>query len=179
MKRQVCSILFLLILVLPTVVTYTYFQYRRKEIKREVKLQLANLNFDDLVLLRFSNHELDAKVRWKHSKEFEFEGKMFDIIQLKKSKDSISFWCWLDKQETELNNKLNTLLVEVCRMDIPMQKQKLSFYQFYKSLYFLETKDLNLFNFQSIHNEEIYFSSNLYKFLAEKSLFRPPNNFSC
>lgn len=178
MKKQIISILFILVLVLPAVVSYTYFQYRKKEIKREVKLQLATLNFNKLVVLKFSNQELDAKVRWKHSKEFEFEGKMFDIIQSKKDNDSISFWCWLDKQETELNTKLKTFLVDAYQIDKPIKESEIRFYNFYKTLFFVSKN--YVFFFKNSHNLFIKnsFKKSCYNFLISSSEFRPPIIFS-
>ena len=76
-----------------------------------------------------SEEELD----WKHSKEFEYNGKMYDVISVQKGRDSISYTCWLDKEETELNIKLKTILVHVYLIDKPIQKREATFLAFYKS----------------------------------------------
>lgn len=178
MKKQILAILLLVSLILPAVVNYFWTQQRITVVKRETKQMIAKANFDQLIVFQFSKEET-LHLNWKHSHEFEYQNKMYDVVKQTTKGDSIQYNCWLDKEETALNLKLKTLLVDIYQKDIPLQKQKRSFYQFYKSLYFVENKDVNLIKNQFFIDKETSFTSNLYQFLTEKSLFHPPNVFSC
>ena len=70
---------------------------------------LQGIDKDRLELISVGREE-SSKLRWVHSKEFEFLGEMYDVVYKKTSKDSIHYWCWWDHQETTLNKELNTLL---------------------------------------------------------------------
>ncbi|MFH1049421.1 MAG: hypothetical protein V1779_00660 [bacterium] len=41
---------------------------------------IAGLDKDELVLLKFTEEELVLKLRWEHSKEFEYHYQMNDIV---------------------------------------------------------------------------------------------------
>ena len=110
---------------------YLWLRFQRHKVKREIKNSLAELNRDQLILLSFSKSEL-VKLKWKHSHEFEYKGKMYDIVERYKTEEGSSFLCWLDKEETDLNNKLARLLDAYFTKD-PIKnnslKQLRSFYQ--------------------------------------------------
>ena len=137
MKKQIISIILLFLLIAPAVVTYTWIQQRKCAVKKEVKWEMiAGIDKKELVLLKFSNKEIKAKLHWKHSKEFEFNSQMYDIVDKIVSKDSIKYWCWLDFEETKLNQQLSKLLVNVYQKDIPTKEKQSQIVEFYKSLYF-------------------------------------------
>lgn len=71
---------------------------------------IAEINPDALVLLKFSKKEIPTKLRWEHSKEFEYDGQMYDIVDVKVKGDSIFYRCWWDHEETALNKKLKKLV---------------------------------------------------------------------
>lgn len=178
MKKKVLAILLFSSLILPVVVTYLGTQHRISVVKKETKQLLAKTNFEKLINLTFS--KLDAQqLNWEHEDEFEYQNKMYDIIHQRVTGDSVYYTCWLDREETELNTKLKTLLVSVYQNDIPLQKQKLSFYQFYKTLFYYECKNFDFLRYNNHVEKKINFISSLYQFLSEKSLFHPPNIFSC
>lgn len=63
----------------------------------------------DLYYLKFSKRDIQEKLRWEKDHEFEYQGKMYDIVETYKEQDSIAYWCWLDREETALNKKLHRL----------------------------------------------------------------------
>lgn len=71
---------------------------------------IAGMDEEELVLLKFSKEETKTKLRWEHSKEFEYEGEMYDIVSKEIKGDSIYYRCWWDHKETALNNKLQKLV---------------------------------------------------------------------
>lgn len=97
---------------------------------------IAGIDKKELVLLKFSKTEIDTKLKWEHAKEFEFNHEMYDVVDKQISKDSISYWCWWDFEETQLNKRLNHLLVDVYQHDSKSKEKQASLHNFYKSIYF-------------------------------------------
>ena len=123
-------------LIAPAVVTYSWLQQRKRVVKKEVKWKMiAGIDKSELVLLKFSKAEMASKLKWKHSREFEFNNQMFDVVDIVVSKDSIKYWCWWDFKETKLNKQLDDLLVGVYENDSESEEKQNLVYKFYKSLY--------------------------------------------
>jgi hypothetical protein len=118
----------------------------RKEIKRKI---VAGLNEDELVLLKFAKADLLKKLKWKHSREFEFNGEMYDIVSVKKSSDSIEYYCWWDSEESLLNKKLMAL-VGLTLADLPENRElQFCLSYFYKTIYFQQESELEIFHHQN------------------------------
>ncbi|WP_290821870.1 hypothetical protein [Flavobacterium sp.] len=163
MKKQIISIFLLFMLIAPAVVTYSWLQQRKRAVKREVKWKMiAGIDKSELVLLKFSKVETTTKLQWKHSKEFEFNNQMYDIVDKIVSKDSIKYWCWWDFEETKLNKQLDNLLVGVFQHDSKSKEKQDLVYKFYKSIYLQP-----LFSWepliQSLQKNEIFTFCNLHK----------------
>ena len=167
----------LLLLIAPAVVTYTWIQQRKRVIKKEVKWKLiAGIDKSELVLLKFSKQEIHTKLDWKHSKEFEYNTQMYDIVEKQNINDSVYYWCWWDFEETKLNKQLRTLLVSVYKNDIPFKKKQSEILDFYKSLYFFHINVWQPF----IHYEncqKINIKTNIYQYLFSNLEHPPPNVF--
>lgn len=109
-QKVISSILFIAFLVTIYVTYHSIESFRhhiRKEVKRKIK---AGLKENEMTLLEIKNEDL-GKLKWKHSKEFELDGQMYDVIKKEKGDGSIKYWCWWDNDETELNKRLNKMLV--------------------------------------------------------------------
>ena len=88
-----------------------YFQ--KKQIRKELKHQIiAGIDKSELVEFTFSTQEA-ANLSWEHAKEFEYNGYMYDVVERLDKGDTIVMWCWKDDQETQLNQKLNSLMAMV------------------------------------------------------------------
>lgn len=143
-------------------------------VKKEVKQNIiAGINKTELQILQFHHQEVDQKVEWEHSKEFEFEGKMYDVVEKEIINDSIRFFCWLDEEETELNKRLKSLLTDVYQKDVPLKMKNDLVLDFYKSLYFQNT-DLITFNqlFKKLSSKSNYINN--YFFQYYKAEIQPP-----
>ena len=66
---------------------------------------------EDLVYFCFSRKESDKILRWKHDREFQYLGDMYDIVYKETSNDSIAYWCWLDAEETALYKKMKNIVL--------------------------------------------------------------------
>ncbi len=149
--RFVTFFCLLTFLIIPLQSSFMSIQLRKKILRKEIKRKIiAGLHDDELVKLKFANSEIQNKLRWKHSKEFEFNGEMYDIVKTKKTADSIEYYCWWDSEESKLNRKLIALVVRAFP-DLPENKElNFQLSNFYKSIFFESTcalkiqKDKNL-----------------------------------
>lgn len=136
MKKQVVSLLLLFILIVPIGTTYLWLHQRKRAVKKEVKWKLiAGLDKKELVFFAFSQKEVETKLHWEHSKEFEYKQQMYDVVEKKIIKDSIHLWCWWDFQETKLNKQLQSLLTVAFQNDTKTTQKKDQVFGFYKLLY--------------------------------------------
>ena len=71
---------------------------------------LAGVDRSELVLLQFSKTDTKTLLQWEHDTEFEFQGQMFDVMEVSEKGDSVTYVCWPDKEETHLNQQLAQLV---------------------------------------------------------------------
>lgn len=115
--KKLLPVFFFLCLIAPFAVGFLWLQHERHLVRREVKHQLvAQVNKEELVLLKFTEEQAQ-KINWKHSREFEFEGWMYDIVQQENRGDTTYYWCWWDYKETRLNKQLDHLLVRALQQN--------------------------------------------------------------
>lgn len=100
---------------------------------------MKSCNDEDLVFIAFTKEETQTLLNWKHSKEFEYNGEMYDIVHKRETQDSVYYKLWWDKEETFLNNKVKQLANSVFSSDTNHQNEELSISLVMKSLFF-ETK---------------------------------------
>jgi len=103
-------IVFLLLACLsidPAAGTFTWLHYRKTAVKKEVQKHIVEgIDRGQLVRLEFSREETQTELRWEHAGEFEYEGRMYDIVETKTVGDTVYYWCWYDHEETMLNRQL-------------------------------------------------------------------------
>lgn len=79
-------------------------------VKQEIALKLhTNLDKEELVLLKFTKAEAKQQLKWEHSKEFEHNGSMYDVVEKKIEGDTTYYLCIFDNKETELNKRFENL----------------------------------------------------------------------
>ena len=109
-------------LVAPFLGTYFFLHYQHNKIRKEVSEHILNEhNEENLVLLKFTAEESSALLKWKHAKEFEFNGRMFDIVSQENSNDTIYYTCYQDHKETTLNQTKKKLIAKSLGQE-PFQK---------------------------------------------------------
>ncbi len=87
---------------------FIVFRVRQLELKREVWMYLQ-LNKKDKHLTHFqfpaqNGTVLNDKFEWEEENEFRFEGRMYDVIELKVHRDKVILTCVEDKKENDLLN---------------------------------------------------------------------------
>lgn len=133
---RVKSIILFLVLVGPLGVTYLWLNYQKKQVKREIKWSIIHgIDREELTVLKFGQEEA-SQLKWKHSKEFEFKGDMYDIVDSEVHGDSIIYWCWWDHKETKLNKQLTQLVSLSLKGNSQNQNQKWHIQYIIKTLYF-------------------------------------------
>ncbi len=165
-------------LIAPAVVTYSWLQQRKRAVKKEVKWKMiAGIDNKELVHLKFSKKEISEKLNWKHSKEFEYNNQMYDVVDTVVSKDSIQYICWWDFEETKLSKQLDELLVGVYQHDSKSKEKQDLLTKFYKSIYlsplFSWFPSTNIESIIEVNSNCIFYQS---KFLKINS--PPPNIYS-
>lgn len=137
MSKRLLSILLLLCLTAPFLGSVLWVKHQKHLVKKKVKKEIiSGLDKSELIQLSFSAVQIESELKWKHAKEFEFRNKMYDIVEQAISGDSTTFWCWLDKEETTLNNRLDKLLALVWKKNEQQQSQDQHLSAFVKSLCF-------------------------------------------
>lgn len=117
-------------------ISYGWLQHKKTKVRKEVKRQLlAGKADDELVLLKFSLEASKTELRWEHSREFEYQGQMYDIVRTEQRGDSVIYHCCWDREETQLNAAIKTLVSRILHKDVEHNSQQERLFSFLKSLY--------------------------------------------
>jgi hypothetical protein len=134
--RNPTAIVLLAALTMPFVALYFRTHVEIRKVRKEVKAMLiTNTDRSEFVLLSFARADANRDLRWKHSKEFEYRGEMYDIVDQAATKDSVYYRCWWDHEETKLHKQLDQLMADLLMRDPAQQSRQHHFFDFFKSLY--------------------------------------------
>jgi hypothetical protein len=137
--KKYLGILLLVAVTAPFPGTYAWLYFQKYQTKKEIKRQMiAGLDKSELVLLKFTPQESETELRWEHSREFEYKGQMYDVVEHNINNDTFYYWCWWDHAETGLNKKLDHLLASALERDTKHRETERQLVYFFKSLYFSE-----------------------------------------
>jgi hypothetical protein len=134
--RHLLGIFLLFCILAPTLGTYAYLSIQKSLVRREVRRNLVN-DSDRPALRRmaFTPAQRDTLLHWEHSREFEYQGRMYDVQSSESNGDSIIYWCWFDERETLINAHLDRLAQQAWdQSSWPAQAQG-KLLDFYKQLY--------------------------------------------
>ena len=88
---------------------FTYFEWKRMVIKKEVKQAIKHsVPEGQLIRFHFTLHEA-KQLKWVKSHEFILNGHYFDVINKAKNKNGYFFKCISDEQETVLFSQLRSI----------------------------------------------------------------------
>jgi len=140
LRRRFIIVIFFLLVIIPFTGTWFWLKYQKINIRKQVKEQIiAGIDADELIVMKFSKNEIREKLRWEHSGEFEYDQQMYDVAEIRITDDSVYIWCWYDKNETELNNKISELVIRAFRGEPQNTNNHERLFSFLKCLYFDET----------------------------------------
>lgn len=122
--KRLITIFFVLALSAPFAVPFFLLHYQKQKVRKEVKeLIFPNLKKEDMLMLSFSLVEAEKHISWHHSREFEYRDEMYDVIKKEYRKDSVIFWCYHDRKETDLKKRLDELSAQSLTND-PQKKEQ-------------------------------------------------------
>ena len=175
--KKTLSISLLIIIAIATLFPFVYLKMERKAIKKSIKHKIiAGIEKEELVLLVFDKDEVDQQVKWKHSKEFQYKGEMFDIVEKEIIGNEIYYWVWWDKEETVLNQKLANLVRQNFTQNPYQNNKNQIITQFFKTLYFSAKTSVL---FEDAKNNVVHFTPYLENFSLWQQLpITPPPQHS-
>ncbi|MCX7974371.1 MAG: hypothetical protein N3B16_07700 [Candidatus Aminicenantes bacterium] len=104
------------LLVDPKFGQFIWLQHRKEMVKKEIAEEISQgIEKEKLVLFLFSLEEAQTKLRWRSDKEFEFNQKLYDVVDFTKEGDKIFFWCWEDREETDLEKEIREIAFEALK----------------------------------------------------------------
>jgi len=138
--KRLFAILLLFCLIAPFGGTYLGFRIEKSHIKKKVKRQIiAGISKDKLTVLNFLTKDTADYLRWEHEREFEFDDKMYDIVDRKYSIDSVTYWCWCDNDETQLNLQYNEMVAQALGTNPQKPESRKHLIDYFKTLYYSDT----------------------------------------
>jgi len=79
-------------------------------VKQEVKgMMMEGIEEGVLVWLKFTPEQSETLLMWKHPREFEYRGMMYDVFESKIIGDTVYYRCRPDHEESALNHQLAAL----------------------------------------------------------------------
>ncbi len=158
--------------------TYIWFQGRIKVAGQVASLRIKKaIPIEDQLLWKFSTNDSKTKLRWEHSREFEYMGEMYDIIRWEKRGDTLWYWCYWDREETKLKKRLNFLMVKMMGPAPQSRNEGRQLTEFFRSLYFpfeKVTTDVVVFSKEKKELSPYLFSMVKYEIIPPS----PPPEFS-
>jgi hypothetical protein len=141
-------------LLLPFSGTYIFFHLKEIQIKKDVNTFIHNnIEEKDIITLRFSAEEIRTKLTWKHSREFVFDGHMYDIVDQGREGNSYWYRCYRDHKETRLYKEKEKLIARALGNDPFQKKQNEKIRNLFKTVFQLDDFSRNdvIFNPSIIH----------------------------
>jgi len=175
LKPRFLGIVLFCCLVIPLAATMLVLKIQRIQIRREVKMHLiTSIHKDELVRLSFTSEQERAALRWEHAHEFEFEGKMYDLVSKQTNGDTTHYWCWPDKKETKLNRQIDQLIAAALSQNQHQSENETRLLKFFKSLFFLTEQENASLLVAMAPAEHFIFDPNFYPDSFRVPPYAPP-----
>lgn len=134
--RTIVSIFLLAIFAVPFFWGPSWLGMEKRQIQKHVRNNiLPTVDESELITFKVSIADTLSQFKWKHSKEFEFEGKMYDIVKRKRNGDQITYLVWQDDEETAINSKIKQLTNSIFDNSNDSRNSQLSFQLLVKTLF--------------------------------------------
>lgn len=160
--------------IVPVAITFFILQYQKNQVKREIKWKMIEgIDREKLVLLKFNEEEKQNQLKWEHSKEFEYKGEMYDIVEIEVKGDTFFYWCWWDYEETSLNKQLVELVSYALENNPKNQENQKRLSKFFESLFFSEPIEKITIALKKINNKYTY-DQNFYQSVSNSPPIPPP-----
>ena len=159
----------------PIFITFLSYNLQVKKIKKQVKHHLIqNTPKDKLVAFEFDmKSKKFLSLKWKHSREFEYNSKMFDIVEADTLGNTVKYICFPDKQETALNQQLKDLLNARYANDEPTKNNARLITSFIRSLFPIDYSSMLCFN-RKFSKHKFIFQNGYYQSILLEVNSPPP-----
>ncbi|MEZ4773780.1 MAG: hypothetical protein R3D00_11405 [Bacteroidia bacterium] len=155
-RKNIISVFLLLCLFAPFLGIYTLLHLQKFFLRKEIKHHLLTLSeHQDLVEISLS-HAQASLLHWPEPDEFEFEGQMYDVVSQEMHKDTVVYWCWPDKEESRLNQRLSYLVNHASGHNPIRQKNQQRLIHFFHTLFRSERFTWHLQNRERAKNPEVF-----------------------
>jgi hypothetical protein len=150
------------VLTFPFWGTYSFFHFERNKIRKEVDKKIeAGIDKTQLLVLAFTLEETRTLLTWKHSREFVYQGQMYDIVEQTSAEDSVFYTCYLDDKETRLGLNKEKLIAKALGQDPTRKSQSDKLTNFLKTVFSQDVFAWNPFPPQA---SDIHFSFFVFHF---------------
>jgi hypothetical protein len=144
--KKTISILLCLALLTNSVGFLIIFKFLQSQAQSDIKAMLqCEIPMEKLELIAISNHN-QYKQNWKkENNEFLYEGRMYDVVKMKISKDTTYYYCINDTREEDLFANQAELIKQNVNDSIAHNKTAQKLFQQLVQDYFFSKSELNLF----------------------------------
>ncbi len=157
MKKTAAILLFLCFL--PPYTGLLILDFQIGDVRRIVSERIEKgIEKHELILLRFSKEDVNKILEWEHSREFEYRGEMYDVVESRETSDSVFYTCYHDKKETKLKEKLSAYASEKNNKTPLNHNTQKRLGSFFSGLFFENLPDLNT----QLHSARIGYHSNYF-----------------
>lgn len=152
--RRVIPLLFILLLSAPFLGMFSWLKLEKHAVRKSIKHKIIDgIDHDLLVHKSFAKEDTAILLNWEHTKEFSFQGEMYDIVSRVYTDDSVSYTLWWDNEETQLNRKLEHLTNNLLE-ESPEKNNKSNHFGFVVKHFFCTNKLSYLMTFIEVNNEQ-------------------------
>lgn len=173
--RTFVSIFLLAIFSVPFFWGTSWLSIEKRQIQKNVRNSiLPSVDESELILFEVSASDTTTHFKWKHSKEFKYQGKMYDIVKRKQTGDEITYLVWQDDEETIINSKIKRLTNSIFNNSSESQNNQLSFQLLVTSLIVEPPFNFTSFYLYSTKTSPFYHYQNISLIQYKGYIFNPP-----
>lgn len=108
MKHFLIVILLTLSIAGPLTLGLAAFELRFFQLKENMESRINRNPKDERIqTLIFSKEESKNLLKWEHSREFEYQGEMYDVLEIQEKGDYIEYLVWHDREESKLKRSVS------------------------------------------------------------------------
>jgi hypothetical protein len=109
-RTGLAGVLIACLLIHPAIGAVTWAHFEKAAVKRDVSERLRRgVEEGELVILVFPREKARHLLNWEGPREFEYQGRMYDLVETQVAGDTVVYKCLRDDEETRLNNRLKEL----------------------------------------------------------------------
>jgi len=174
LKKQIYILVFILILNLPFIGFYTYYQIRKLQIEKNIITEIKNGNLKSKTLeFEFTRIQTQKNITWLSNREFKYSGLVYQVIKVKYSGDKIIYTCRLNQETADLLSNLDSLVIRTLGSNHDTQKAADNLGSFLKCLFSHKLDDALIFYF-NVFEYKFNFVKSEYVSICNDSSEPPP-----